>query len=47
MEYDPNSLSSEELFTIIFNMLEQVAAENGIAIHNVPFDGDCLFSSIV
>ncbi|MCG8625789.1 MAG: hypothetical protein MJE68_27790, partial [Proteobacteria bacterium] len=47
MEYHPNSLSSDDnLFSIAFNVLEQVATENGFAIHNVPFDGDCLFSSI-
>ena len=48
MECHPYSLSSDDdVFTIAFNMLEQVARENGFAIHNVPYyDGDCLFSSI-
>ena len=47
MECHPYSLSSDDdVFTIAFNVLEQVAGENGFAIHNVPYDGDCLFSSI-
>ena len=47
VECHPHSLSSDDdVFTIAFNVLEQVAKENGFAIHNVPFDGDCLFSSI-
>jgi hypothetical protein len=33
-------------FTTAFNVLETVARENGFAIHDVPYDGDCLFSSI-
>ena len=47
MECHPHSLSIDyDVFTIAFNVLEQEARENGFAIHNVPFDGDCLFSSI-
>ena len=47
MECQPYSLYvDDDVFTIAFNVLEQVARENGFAIHNVPYDGDCLFSSI-
>ena len=46
MECHPYSLSIDhDVFTIAFNLLEQVARENGFAMHNVPYDGDCLFSS--
>ena len=38
--------SDNDPFTIAFNVLETVARENGFAIQNVPYDGDCLFSSI-
>ena len=38
--------SDDDPFTIAFNILETVARENGFAIQNVPYDGDCLFSSI-
>ena len=44
-----NSFSSDnesDVFTIAFNVLEQVTKENGFTIHDVPYDGDCLFSSI-
>jgi hypothetical protein len=45
MECYPDSLSNDSnAFTIAFNVLEQVATENGFAIHDVPYDGDCLFS---
>ena len=45
MECHPYSLSIDDgVFTIAFNVLEQVARENRFAIHNVPYDGDCLFS---
>ena len=29
--------SGDDVFTIAFNVLEQVASENGFAIHNVPY----------
>ena len=35
-----------DAFTIAFHVLERIARENGFAIHNVPYDGNCLFSSI-
>ena len=38
--------SDDSAFTTAFNILETVARENGFALHNVPYDGDCLFSSI-
>ena len=38
--------SDNNPFTIAFNILETVARQNGFAIQNVPYDGDCLFSSI-
>jgi hypothetical protein len=34
------------MITTAFNVLEQVARENSFAILDVPYDGDCLFSSI-
>ena len=47
MECCPSSLPSDnDAFTIAFNFLERVARENVFAIRNVPYDGDCLFSSI-
>ena len=46
MECHPYSPYVDDVFTIAFNVLEQVARENGFVIHNVPHDGDCLFSSI-
>ena len=37
MECNPHSLSiHDDVFSIAFNLLEQVARENGFAIHNVP-----------
>ena len=38
--------SYKDAFTIAFNLLERVARENAFAIHSVPYDGNCLFSSI-
>ena len=47
MEYCPsNPSSSNDALTVAFSVLERAARENGFAIHNVPYDGDCLFSSI-
>ena len=33
-------------FTVASTALEQLAHENGFAIHNVPSDGNCMFSAI-
>ena len=47
MEYCPsNPSSSNDALTVAFSVLERAARENGFAIHDVPYDGDCLFSSI-
>ena len=47
MECCPSSLSSgNDALTVAFNVLERAAREKGFAIHDVPYDGDCLFSSI-
>jgi hypothetical protein len=39
VESCPHSLSSDnDVFTTAFNVLEQIARENGFAIHEVPYD---------
>ena len=43
MEY---SISTDPLLSAI-HKLEALASENGFTIHNVPADGDCMFSAIV
>ena len=46
IDHCPNSLPSGNVaFTIAFNVLERVARENGFVIHDVPYDGNCLFAS--
>ena len=43
MECRPSSLSSgNDALTVAFSVLERVARQNGFAIHDVPYDGDCL-----
>jgi hypothetical protein len=43
MECSPDSLFNDnDVFTTAFNVLEQITRENGFAIHDVPYDGDCL-----
>ena len=46
MECCLSSLPSVDTLTIAFKVLERVARENGFAIHDVPYDGNCLFASI-
>ena len=43
MEYCPsNPSSSNDALTVAFSVLERAARDNGFAIHDVPYDGDCL-----
>ena len=45
----PSNLPSDtckDAFTMAFNVIERVARENGFAIRDIPYDGNCLFSSI-
>ena len=46
MEYCCSQPNFDNALTIAFNTVEQAAQENGFVIHNVPFDGDCLFTSV-
>ena len=47
MKCRPSSFSSgNDALAVAFNVLERAAWQNGFAIHDVPYDGDCLFSSI-
>ena len=46
-ECSPSSLSVDnDALTIASNALERLARENGFTVHDVPYDGDCLFSAI-
>ena len=40
------SLARLSPYTSAKSTLERVAQENGFAIHNVPYDGNCLFSAV-
>ena len=46
MDTLPCSLPETEPFIVASNALEQLPYENGFAIHNVPSDGNCMFSAI-
>ena len=47
MECVSSSLSiADDNFTSASNILETLASTNGFTIHDVPYDGDCLFSTI-
>ena len=46
MECSCSQPNFDDASTISFNTVEQAAQENSFAIHNVPFDGDCLFTSV-
>ena len=46
MECCLHSFSSDNLFTIASSALEELARENGFLIHDVPYDGNCMFSAI-
>ena len=46
MECFPYSLPDNSPFTIASIALEELARENGFAIHDVPYDGNCMFSAV-
>lgn len=47
IDHCPSNLPSDNgAFTMAFNILERVAREKSFAIHDMPYDGNCLFSSI-
>ena len=46
METLPCNLPETDPLTVASNALEQLAHENGFAIHNVPSDGNCMFSAL-
>ena len=46
MECCPHSFPSDNSFIIALSALEQLARENGFSIHDVPYDGNCMFSAI-
>ena len=45
MDTLPSNLPETDPFTLASTALEQLAHENGFAIHNVPSDGNCMFSA--
>ena len=46
MDTFPCNLPETDPLTVASNALEQLAHENGFAIHNVSSDGNCMFSAI-
>ena len=47
MECFPYSLPDNSPFTTASIALEEFARENGFAIHDVRYDGNCMFSLLV
>ena len=44
-ESEPMECSSDEL-SLALHKLKSLALQNGFAIYDVPYDGNCMFSAI-
>ena len=46
MEIDHNACSQQRSAAFADDVLSSIASSNGFTIHDVPADGNCLFSAI-
>ena len=37
----------EDVFSVALHKLEVLACENGFTVHEVPYDGNCMFSAVI
>ena len=46
MECSSNALDGNDAFSVALRELEALVRLNGFSIHDVPYDGSCMFSAI-